>query len=201
MVVEYKIHDHVKVAVYQQAKAGNYCCGDSYVMIETKQYFLCAIADGLGSGEGAWISSDEVMKMIKEFHHEPIEALMKRCNEALVGKRGAVLTVLKVDYEENLLHYSNVGNIGFIYYLQNGEVIRPIPTRGFLSGRKTTIKVERYPYKSGSAFLLYSDGMKLSSSKQLNTAMLQSPDEAADFIRENIENKADDLTVLIGQIR
>ncbi|WP_078551286.1 PP2C family serine/threonine-protein phosphatase [Bacillus alkalicellulosilyticus] len=200
-MVEFTKFDSVKVAIYQKAKQGNDLCGDSYVIIETDRYFLCAIADGLGSGEGAHCASVEAITIIKENHDAPVEVLMSKCNEAQLSRRGIVMTIVKIDYEQQRIHYSNVGNIGFVFYLPSGKVVRPIPQRGFLSGRKVMIKEESFPYESGSTFILYSDGLHSSNIKPLNLTTLHSPDDATEFIRKNIKNKEDDLTVLIAQIR
>ena len=42
--------DKVNVVVYQEAKAGNVECGDTYYIYKNDDYLLFAIADGLGSG-------------------------------------------------------------------------------------------------------------------------------------------------------
>src|SRR5690625_5825620 len=88
---------NVDVSVYQKVKQGNSECGDSYFYHQDDDYFVCALADGLGSGELARESSRAVVDVIESNPLMSITEIIKRSNEALFGKRGVVLGVLKID--------------------------------------------------------------------------------------------------------
>ena len=146
--------------VFQQAKSGHQYCGDSYYYIETDTYFVCAISDGLGSGVEAYSSSSLVMEMIESSHHEDVHEIMRRCNKVLIKERGVVLTIIKVNFYNQHITYSNIGNITFTLFLPDGEIVRPIPSRGFLSGKwKQKIKVKHLQYKQNSWFIMCTDGV------------------------------------------
>ncbi|UOQ91809.1 SpoIIE family protein phosphatase [Halobacillus shinanisalinarum] len=153
---EYK---HVDVSVYQKAKKGNYHCGDSYFHKETNEAFICALADGLGSGELAKESSQAVMDVIERFPDLAIESIIKKCNDALFGKRGVVLGILRIDFNDQTYSYSSIGNIGVITLEQGGKRQRNIPLAGYLAGYPRKLKVTRGDVKSGMIFLLFSDGV------------------------------------------
>src|SRR5690554_6076169 len=104
----------MQVAVYQKPKKGRYYCGDSYFYLETENEFLCAIADGLGSGEYAMESSQIVIDIIRKNGNKPIDTIIKQCNEQLFGKRGTVLGVLKIDFRTRVYSFSSIGNIGIV---------------------------------------------------------------------------------------
>ncbi|WP_163528484.1 SpoIIE family protein phosphatase [Halobacillus ihumii] len=151
--------NQVAVSVYQKAKKGNYYCGDSYFHMETDDAFICALADGLGSGELAKDSSQAVMEVIEEFPNQEIEYIIKKCNEVLLGKRGVVLGILRIDLKQQTYSYSSIGNIGIITLAKDGKRNRNIPLSGYLAGYPKRLKVTRGQVESGMIFLLFSDGV------------------------------------------
>ncbi|UOR10311.1 SpoIIE family protein phosphatase [Halobacillus amylolyticus] len=152
-------HKHVAVSVYQKAKKGNYYCGDSYFYKETDDAFICALADGLGSGELAKESSQAVMDVIEKFPALEVESIIKKCNDALLGKRGVVLGILRIDFTHQIYSYSSIGNIGVITLERGGKRQRNIPLAGYLAGYTRKLKVTRGDVKPGMIFLLFSDGV------------------------------------------
>lgn len=63
-------HKKAQIVTYQQNKKGRECCGDSYLSIETDTHFICALADGLGSGPLAKQSANRAMEVIRKHHEE-----------------------------------------------------------------------------------------------------------------------------------
>src|SRR5699024_8740032 len=109
----------MQVAIYQRAKQNNYYCGDSYFYTETENEFICALADGLGSGEYAKESSQTVIDIIRSHSGKNVEQLVKECNRQLSGKRGVVLGVLKINFSEQSYSFSSIGNIGMMTVVEN----------------------------------------------------------------------------------
>lgn len=200
MMLKFQSYRELDVAVLQQAKGCNKMCGDSYLLLETEDYFLCAIADGLGSGEFANQSSLDAITVIKENEKKDVWTLLELCNRSQFAKRGVVITILKFDYQKKEVQYSNVGNISFIFTLPNGKVIRPIPKRGFLSGKKLDVKKEKFPLLTGSTFLLFSDGISLQGNPQ-HLSKLHSVNDAADFIHHYVKGNEDDRTIMMGRLK
>lgn len=150
----------VQTAVFQKPKDGNYHCGDSYFYIETENEFLCAIADGLGSGEHAKESSQIVIDIISENINQPIEKLIKICNEQLFGKRGVVLGVLKLDFRSVIYSFSSIGNIGIVVVdPANQKKRRNIPSSGYLAGYPRKFKVIQEKLQLNMKFIMFSDGI------------------------------------------
>ena len=69
-------HPYIEVFVYQEAKEGNNESGDTYFTYMNEEYFLCAIADGLGNGPIARQSSEIIPMILAEYHHETIDELI-----------------------------------------------------------------------------------------------------------------------------
>lgn len=151
--------NHVKVAVYQKPKKGNYYCGDSYVYMETDNEFICAIADGLGSGEFALESSRITIDIIKSHVDASIETLVEKCNKALLGKRGVVLGILKLHFPTQTYSFSSIGNIGVMTVTDDKKKKRNIPSGGYLGGYKRPFKVVREKLLPNMNFILFSDGV------------------------------------------
>ncbi|MFJ7934978.1 PP2C family serine/threonine-protein phosphatase [Sporosarcina sp. NPDC096371] len=190
--------EHVEAYVFQEAKSGNRESGDTYFIHTEDDYFICAIADGLGSGPIARQSAQIIPKVLNEYHHESIDELLSRCNEHMVQKRGAAVAIVKVDYEQKTIQYSCVGNVR-LYILRNRtKMIYPLPVMGYLSGRPQKLKMQQYEYQEGDLFFLHSDGVSLKSPK---VALKESagPYELYQNVLQTIDH-GDDATFIAGSL-
>ncbi|WP_017729383.1 PP2C family serine/threonine-protein phosphatase [Halalkalibacterium ligniniphilum] len=192
-------NDKLEIAALQKAKLGKSCCGDAYVVIREESYALCAVVDGLGSGEGASKSALKAVRMIEAHHDKDVRTIVEKCNAALTSMRGVVLTVVKFDFTKQELCYSNIGNIRFVLHSPDGTSLEPLPVRGYLSGRKQNITMKRFPYKHGSAFMLHSDGIQAPPKKTFLMKM-ESPKEMPNELISTFDNPSDDMTILVGKL-
>ncbi|MBM7599913.1 negative regulator of sigma-B (phosphoserine phosphatase) [Virgibacillus halotolerans] len=149
----------VEVSVYQKPKKGNYACGDSYFYTETDKEFVCALADGLGSGDFAKESSQAVIDIIRSNVYTTVEQLVRKCNEALTGKRGVVLGILKLNFKAKMYSFSSLGNIGVMTVTKDKKKKRNIPNAGYLSGYQRSFKVTQEKLESEMNFIMFSDGV------------------------------------------
>lgn len=155
--------EEIDVAVFHQAKLGNFESGDAYFIHAEEEYFLCAIADGLGNGPLAKQSAEIIPYILARYHMESIEELLHRCNEYMIQKRGAAVAIVKVDYQTRKIQYSCIGNIRCYIYQHEEKLLYPLPVTGYLSGKRIHPKVRQYTYTEGDLFLLHSDGVNLRS--------------------------------------
>ena len=192
-------NSRVQVIASQSPKKGKVLCGDDYFFEVTDNYFICVIADGLGSGEFAHESSRAVTNVAREFQSEDVEEIMGRCNEALQGKRGAAVAVLKVDFKKKEFQYSCVGNIRFYFYPPNGKMIYPLPVTGYLSGRKQRFHTQRFTYIPASKFFIHSDGFEMKGTKNFlrNAGSLE---ETAKKLEGQNSALNDDITFIFGSL-
>ncbi|GIN63521.1 phosphoserine phosphatase RsbX [Robertmurraya siralis] len=189
----------VEVFAYQRTKEGNVQCGDDYFYLCTEDYFVCVLADGLGSGESAYESATAVVAIVKQYHNEDVETMMERCNAELAEKRGAAVAIFKVYFSKREFVYSCVGNIRFFLYSSSGKLTYPLPVTGYLSGRPQSFRTQNYAYEQYSTFLIYSDGFHFNGLKNL-----LNPIRSLSSIAEDIKNRpfpfADDATFIIGKL-
>ncbi|MFC5714069.1 SpoIIE family protein phosphatase [Thalassorhabdus alkalitolerans] len=200
-MIENKQLTKVDLATFQKGKSGNLRCGDAFVTIETDEYFLCAVADGLGSGEGAYRSAMIAMDIVEKHHTDPVPSLLEQCNQALMHERGVVITILKVMYQTNEIVYGNIGNIGCMLFTHDGQALRPIPAPGYLSGRKFQYRMEHFPYRKGFSFILHSDGATFTTEQQRWLRQMKNPEEVVSRMAETAKNSNDDVTIVVGQVR
>lgn len=159
--------EYIEAVIYQQAKPGNIESGDTYFTHSEKDYFIFAIADGLGNGPIARQSAEVIPHVLAEYHSESIDELLNRCNEYMIQKRGAAVAIVKVDFKSKIIQYSCVGNVRF-YIWQNGKkMIYPLPVMGYLSGRPLKLNTQSYTYHPGDIFFLHSDGIEFRSPTSL----------------------------------
>lgn len=193
-------HYLMEAYAFQTAKEGKEYCGDSFYMKVINDTFLCVLADGLGSGKAAFDASSSVVHFVKENLEMDVETLIQECNKLLVNKRGAAVSLLKINLRKREFVYSCVGNIRFYLYTPSGKTTYPLPVTGYLSGRPQKYRTQHFSYEAGSHFLLHSDGLRLSNSK----SFMQSgrPLEAiANEINRNHILKTDDSTFILGSLQ
>jgi len=149
----------VRAAVFQKSKKGNYTCGDSYFFQETEDGYICMIADGLGSGQMAKESSQLAIDVVKASPSAEPETIISDINSALVGKRGVVIGVLKLNYKEASYSFMSVGNIGLLAINDQHEKYRYISNAGYLAGYQRSFKLEHKALETDMNFIMFSDGV------------------------------------------
>jgi len=194
----YLQEEGIEAVAFQSMKEGKTYCGDSYFIEATDRYFICVLADGLGSGEHAFRSSSAVVSIVQNNHEKDVNTLMKECNEVLSQQRGAAVSILKVDFYNQIFTYSSVGNIRFFLYSPEGILTYPIPVKGYLSGRPQSYNTQQFKYVSNSKFILHTDGLNIKSAKSiLQTNNIK---KTAEIIKQNNITTNDDTTVIIGHL-
>lgn len=194
-----KFKDKIELYAYQTIKEGKIECGDGYYFTATDEYFVCVLADGLGSGQYAHEASAAVVAVVEEHHHEDVDTLMRHCNSVLVQKRGAAVSIFKVYFDVREFVYSCVGNIRFFLYSPNGKLTYPLPVTGYLSGKPQVFHTQRFIFEPDSKFLIYSDGFDIHGAKSLLKGY-RSVAAIAEQIKGDYENSMDDATFIVGSL-
>lgn len=198
-MLELDLNQHIQAIAYQVPKEGNVFNGDSFFMKVTAEYFICVVADGLGSGEHAYHSSNAISQEVEKNHDKEVEVLIDSCNQVLKDKRGATISILKVHFFQKTFTYSAVGNIQFILSCPSGRFIYPLPILGYLSGKPQKYRCETYSYEEGSKFILHTDGLVIPGIKSLVSSSC-SIKEIANYLERYAKTGKDDLTYIVGQL-
>lgn len=191
--------DKVELFVYQEAKSGNLESGDTYYITKTDDFMLCAIADGLGNGPVAKESADIIPEILEQYKEETLDELLLRCNDLMVQKRGAAVALVKIDYKNQTISYSCVGNVKFYMYKRaTDKMIYPLPVMGYLSGRKQRTNTQTYACDKNDLFMLHSDGVVMNSPKS-TIKVATNARCLYDTVFKEIEH-GDDSTFIVGSL-
>ncbi|PRO65891.1 SpoIIE family protein phosphatase [Alkalicoccus urumqiensis] len=188
------------VSVFHTAKGGNWCSGDDYFATAENGSITCAMADGLGSGEEAMEAASIAMTLVKEEASLPLEQLFHRINDAMSGTRGAVVSILRIYPEEEQCEYMNVGNITLHLHYPDGNVVRPVPKRGYLSGRPQRPVRQNWEFPKNTYFSMYSDGFAKNPLHRQLFSIHESPEEIMLRISREINHIDDDATFMVGRL-
>ena len=189
----------VEAIAAQSSKDGKALCGDDYFFLATDDYFVCVLADGLGSGEFAHESSRAVTNVVRESHEKDVDSLMELCNRVLLQKRGAAVAIFKVYFKEQRFRYSCVGNIRFYLYPPNGKLVYPLPVTGYMSGRKQRFHTQEFSYVPNSRFLIHSDGFEMRGTKDF-FGLSNSLEVSANQLEHTNSAASDDITFIFGSL-
>ncbi|TXC81878.1 SpoIIE family protein phosphatase [Metabacillus litoralis] len=192
-------NNQIDTLAFQLSKEGKLCCGDSFYIKATDEYYICALADGLGSGERANDSSSAISTLVENNHAEDVDVLIDLCNKELKDKRGATVSILKIFFKTKQFTYSSVGNIRFILCTPSGSYIYPLPLLGYLSGKPQKYRTHTYDYEEGSKFIIHTDGLVLPAIKSL-LKKGESVDDLSKQLEEYTLTRNDDLTYIVGQL-
>src|SRR5438034_1645812 len=97
--------------VASRALPGEVVCGDLHLIKPIPEGVLLAVADGLGHGDEATVAAKTALAIVEEHSEAPLEALVRRCHDALMKTRGAVMTVATLNSLEDRLTWLGVGNV------------------------------------------------------------------------------------------
>jgi phosphoserine phosphatase RsbX len=198
-MLEVESNQYIRTLAYQIQKKGNICNGDSFFRKATDDYFICAVADGLGSGVHAHASSDAIREVVEQYHYEEVDILIDYCNKVLKDKRGATVSLFKVDFSQKKITYSSVGNIRFIVFSPSGQFFNPIPVCGYLSGKPQKYELKTFSYEKGATFIIHTDGLHIPAIKDL-LSDFRSIEEMSNHLELYTNTRNDDLTYIVGQL-
>ncbi|CAM3921222.1 SpoIIE family protein phosphatase [Alkalicoccus chagannorensis] len=187
------------ISIFQTAKSGNWCTGDDYFATNHRGVITCALVDGLGSGEAAMEAAKTATSAVASRVDDELDDIVQACNSQMGGTRGVVLSILRIYPQERKCEYVNVGNINCHVYQKNGEVIHPVPNRGYLSGRRIKPRVERWTMEADMVFSMYSDGFPANPLTYPYFHYEETPENMMNRLVEDFQYLDDDASVMIGK--
>jgi signal transduction histidine kinase len=115
---------------------------------------LCLI-DGLGHGPLAAASAKYAIDLIGHNLRLPLPALLRRCDDALQGRRGLSLAIVLVT--EDQLEFVGIGNVRARLVGRRSVCLSCSP--GIVGAGLKRIRTESFPLTGGDIVVLYSDGL------------------------------------------
>lgn len=191
----------IEWGVVLQAMAGHTECGDQYLVQPAANGALVAAIDGLGHGDKAAEAAKRAQAVLAAHSHEPLVSLVNRCHKALVGTRGAVMSVATVNTVERTMTWLGIGNVhGALFHAGNGhgaaKSYEALLLRGGTLGyRLPTLRPETHSLLPGDTLILVSDGVRSGYANELDLRL--APQALADYIFTNYARGTDDTLVLV----
>ncbi len=190
------------VAVLGRPYPGEAVSGDDAAFCRTDGALLVAVADGLGHGPPAHEASARAMQAVLADPGRDPEGVVRACDAALVGTRGAVMGVARVDFAAEALEATIVGDV-MVHRYRPREALRFTATRGMLGAadlRRRAPRVERMPREPGEVLVLATDGLRTRLDLSSDLALLrQHPLFVAHALLERYGRPDDDALVLVAR--
>jgi phosphoserine phosphatase RsbX len=167
--------------------------GDEVAIVETPDVRLYAVVDALGHGPDAAKSATIVVSALRESTAIPLRSLFEKCDRALVGVRGAVMSVIRV--VERSVTFAGVGNVDI--YSPSGQP-RPHAFAGTLGGNFKVYREFSLAVAPGQRWILASDGLRhRDMPKGIEAVRSLPPRDAASELLSLAGRSDDDASVLI----
>lgn len=174
-------------------------CGDGWSVAEAEGFVSVFIVDGLGHGAGAEPAAEAaVCAFLKEPTAHP-EVILRRVHNAMLGTRGGVAAVCRIDRAAGQAIFAGVGNI-------TGRLFDGPGSRALVSSRGSVgtqvafprPRVEIAPWRAGAALVFASDGVRSEIDLGARPDLLSChPSLSAAILLRDLHKGNDDATVIV----
>lgn len=185
------------IAIAERPFPGEQVSGDACCITWYDQCCRIAVIDGLGHGPAAAQAAQAAVRRLNEQPTLNPAAALEACHAALVGTRGAAISIVRLDLANRQLTFAGIGNVDG----RSGagaSTMRLSPYRGIVGSTRHQIRSFDYPLAADWWLLLHTDGvsnrLELPHLTGADAAMLQSH---ADHLLARWSRSTDDATVLL----
>jgi hypothetical protein len=176
-------------------------CGDLAVVVSFDGGALAAAVDGLGHGPEAAKAARVAEQILRQSAGDPVDRLVRRCHDALLDTRGAVMTLARFDGRENSLSWVGVGNVeAILVRTDDGEGTSyqsMVPQGGIVGYRLPSLHPATLRAERGDTLILLTDGIRggFAEPDELTGA----PESVAHRIGSERRKGNDDALVLVAR--
>lgn len=180
-------------------------CGDAWVVESLAEGALTAVVDGLGHGPPAAAAASRAVDTIRKSASAPLEAIVRGCHQALLGTRGAAISLALINTRGGFLEWLGVGNVeGLVVNLsvhaEQAERRDTLLGRGGVVGYQLpTLRSSSVPFEVGACLSLATDGIRHGFASELWAG--QRSQKMADRILSKHGRQSDDALILVAQMR
>lgn len=189
--------------VASHAQAYQNECGDAFTIQPIPAGFLVAAIDGLGHGPDAARAAKRAVDCIDQSTGLTLPYILRECHQALLGSRGAAISLAQIDMAEHRLAWVGVGNV-------EGVVLNPVGpqaatwrsdtlvVRGGVVGYDMPhLQIADVHFGSGAVLVFATDGIRQGFTSEIRAG--RPPQETADQIMSGYDRGTDDALVLVLQ--
>jgi len=189
----------IQWAVATRALPGQSVSGDLHCMQPFPTGALAAVVDGLGHGDEATAAARTAVAILEANADQSVITLVKRCHEALVKTRGAVMTVASLNVLDGTLSWIGVGNVEGLLLRADAKVTprseHTLLRGGVVGYQLPALHAGVVPVAPGDLLILASDGIR--NGFEPGVALTDPPQQIDDRIMNQHFKGTDDALVLV----
>lgn len=143
--------------------AGQQASGDLQVVEEYPGGAMVAVIDALGHGPEAERAARRAAEILRAAPRDPIPELVRRCHQALTGRRGVVLSLSNFDVQSGTMTWAGVGNVEGVLVrageLRRGSRSGLVVLGGVVGGDLPELRPQQLPVEPGDLIVFATDGI------------------------------------------
>jgi len=175
--------------------------GDQYVVRPIPNGVLVAAVDGLGHGPEAAAAARSAVAILKDYAHEPVISLVKRCHERLIRTRGAVMSLASFNALDNTMTWLGVGNVEGVLLRADAAADPPrenvLLRSGVVGYQLPALHASILPVTRGDVLILATDGIRSGFAEDVSLS--DPPQRIAEHILARRATGMDDALVLVAR--
>jgi len=175
--------------------------GDQYVVRPLPNGVLVAAVDGLGHGPEAAAAARSAVAILKDYAHEPVISLLRRCHERLIRTRGVVMSLASFNALDNTMTWLGVGNVEGLLLRADVAANPPrenVLLRGGVVGYELpALHASILPVTRGDVLILATDGIR--SGFVEDVTLSDPPQRIAEHILARRATGMDDALVVVAR--
>lgn len=189
------------VGIASQPLTGEATSGDLHIVELCEGGALIGAVDALGHGEEAALTARLAVDIVIAHADEPLHVLVNRCHRALVGTRGAVMSLAKFDWVERSMQWIGVGDVEGVLFFADPQ-LQPSTTTlvtrgGIIGGRLPPSRSWVIPISTGDTLMFATDGIRMGSATHISP--VEAPQHVADHTLARYAKGTDDALVVVAR--
>lgn len=170
--------------------------GDAALVMQSEDFALVAVVDGLGHGLRAADAATTALTTVAANPTAELTSIVAMCHESLRGTRGAALTIARFDRGTSTLAWLGVGNIEARLWRADGTRERLVTAGGVVGYGSLRPNVWTTRIAAGDMYVVATDGLK--SDFANHSPPSSDVREAAECLFATYARGIDDALVLVA---
>lgn len=180
---------------------GQSVSGDLHMVRFFDHYILLSAIDGVGHGDEATAAARAAAEILEKHAGNSVITLVNQCHEALKQTRGVVLTIVKINIEENTLTWIGVGNVEGRVLRADARASQPresvLLRSGLVGYQLPALHAGVIPIARGDLLVLATDG--IDPIFDMGNNLSEPPKQIAEKIMSRHFKGNDDALVLVAR--
>jgi anti-sigma regulatory factor (Ser/Thr protein kinase) len=162
---------------FVRALAGEDVAGDACLALPWSRGVVVVVSDGLGHGPAAAEASRVLLEHVGGAVEMPLEQIFAGAHRALLGTRGVVASIARVDEGAGRLEVAGIGNVTTRVFQGKTMPLHVLVQAGVLGGAYRPTRTQSLTFAVGDLLVMHTDGIR----SRFDLAPLRSlpPDELA----------------------